>query len=78
MCQEDRRQELDLPRGCMGSQDGRFPGFRRVDPDQCQQGDIEAASNTLSALVDIYYVQIAQGDFEELFNSELANIRKDQ
>lgn len=44
---------------------------------KCQQGDIEAASNTLSALGGPYtYVQIAQGDFEELFNSELANIEK--
>lgn len=44
---------------------------------KCQQGDIEAASNTLSALGGPYtYVQIAQGDFEELFNSELANIER--
>ncbi len=59
----------------MGKSRWKISWIPRVDPDQVSAGDIEAASILYLPWVDIYCA-IAQGDFEELFNSELANIER--
>ena len=45
--------------------------------EESREGDMESASNVLYALGAPYtYAQIAQGDFEELFNTELKNMER--
>ena len=45
--------------------------------EESREGDMESASNVLYALGGPYtFAQIAQGDFEELFNAELKNMER--